>query len=91
MKQKNVQYKTVRPDSKGRISLGKVAENVSSYNVIQKDHYIILEPNVEIPAREKWLWDNKSALNTVKKGLKDAAEGRTKSLGDFSKYVDDED
>ena len=45
------QYKTVRPDAKGRITLGRIAEGVSSYIITQdKNNRIILEPQVEIPA-----------------------------------------
>lgn len=85
-------YKKVRPDAKGRIMLGaKVTEGVSSYTVIREQGRIILEPNIEIPAKEKWLWDNKSALNQVKKGLKDSAQGRVKSRGSFAKFADDEE
>ena len=78
----------VRPDSKGRISLGKIAEGISSYTVTRENGRIILEPNVEIPAKEKWLWENKTALKQVKSGLKDSASGGVKSRGDFTKFVD---
>jgi hypothetical protein len=83
--------KKVRPDSKGRIALGRVAENVSSYTVTYEADRIILEPNIEIPAKEKWLWDNKAAMQQVKKGLQDSAKGKTKSRGDFTQYADDEE
>jgi hypothetical protein len=43
----------------------------------------------EIPANEKWLWENKKALTQVRKGLKDSAAGRVKSRGSFAKFVDD--
>lgn len=82
----------VRPDAKGRIPLGRIAEGVSSYTVISDhDGRIILEPNVEIPAHEGWLWKNKAALNQVKKGLQDSAEGRVKSRGSFAEFVEDEE
>ena len=84
------EYK-VRPDSKGRITLGKIAEGVSSYTVIREKDRIILEPNIEIPAKEKWLFDNKKALRQVKKGLEDSASGNVKSRGNFAKYVDDKE
>ena len=78
----------VRPDAKGRITLGKLAEGVSSYRVKrQKDGKIILEPFMEIPAEERWLWDNKEALESVMKGIEDARAGRTVSLGSFKKYL----
>jgi hypothetical protein len=82
------QHKIVRPDAKGRVVLGELAKGVSSFSVREdKHHRIILEPNVEIPAREKWLFENKSALQSLKQGLKDAAAGRVSSLGSFAKYI----
>ena len=80
----------VRPDSKGRIPLGALAQGVSSFTITRDHDRIILEPNIEIPAKEKWLFDNKIALNRVKKGLEDSANGRVKSLGDFSKFIEEE-
>lgn len=78
----------VRPDSKGRITLGKLADGVSSYRVRrQADGKIVLEPFVEIPAEERWLWENKEALESVKKGIEDARAGRLVSLGSFKKYL----
>ena len=83
--------KTLKPDSKGRITLGALAHGVSSYLVTEtEDHKIILEPYVEIPAKEKWLFDNQHALNKVKKGLADAEAGRIIKKGSFAKYVDDD-
>ena len=76
----------VRPDSKGRITLGKLAEGVSSYRVTIASHgKIILEPFAEIPARERWLFENPEALRRVRKGLKEAERGQTVSLQSFSR------
>ena len=84
--------KIVRPDAKGRISLGYIAEGVSSYIVTIDSHdRIILEPRVEIPASEKWLFENKKALAQVKRGLQQSADGKVKSRGSFAKYIKDED
>ena len=81
----------VRPDSKGRIALGEFAKGVSSFIVLQgSDGSLHLEPQVEIPAREKWLFNNKSALTSVRKGIKEAQDGKIKSLGSFGKYATDE-
>ncbi len=78
----------LRPDAKGRITLGKLAEGVSSYRARrQKDGKIVLEPFVEIPAEERWLWENKEALAAVKRGIADAKAGRLVSLGSFAKYA----
>ncbi len=86
------QNRTVRPDSKGRITLGDFAKGVSSFRVHQeKDGRLILEPFREIPALEAWLYENPVALAKVRKGLKDAAEGKLSRRGDFSKFADADD
>lgn len=83
--------KKVKPDSKGRITLGKWAEGVSSFVIsIDKHHRIILEPYSEIPAREMWVYENKKVHNKLKRGIKDAAEGKITSRGSFAKYVKDD-
>lgn len=80
----------LRPDSKGRISLGKLAQGVSSFRAQRmKDGSIVLEPFTEIPAREKWLFDNPVALSAVKVGLDQAAAGKTRALGSFAQYTDE--
>ncbi len=83
--------KTVRPDSKGRITLGKLAKEYSGYTLKESaDGTILLEPLVELPAREAWLFKNKDALASVEKGLKQSAAGKTKSLGSFAKHLKDD-
>jgi hypothetical protein len=81
----------LRPDSKGRIALGELAKGVSSFHVSVEGDRIILEPYAEILAREKWLFEKPEALASVKRGLADAAAGRTKRRGSFAKHVDDSD
>jgi hypothetical protein len=67
----------LRPDSKGRVTLGKLAEGVSSYVARrQKDGKILLEPFVEIPADERWLHQNAEAMSSVRRGIADAKAGR---------------
>ena len=84
--------KKVKPDSKGRITLGRWASGVSSFAISRdKDNRIILEPYAEIPAREMWVYENKDVHEKLKRGIKDAAKSRTSSLGDFSKYAKDDD
>ncbi len=81
----------VRPDAKGRITLGHLTDGVSGYIVnTMQDHKIILTPYVEIPASEKWLFNNKQALKKVEQGLKDAAAGNVSEKGSFAKFVDDD-
>ena len=81
---------TVRPDSKGRITLGAYAKGVSSFRIRQeKGGRLILEPYAEIPAREAWLYNNETALAKVRKGLKDAKDGKVQPRADFRKYAAD--
>ncbi len=83
---------TLRPDSKGRITLGKLAEGVSSFRVHrQSDGKVVLEPFAEIPLRERWLYKNPEAMAMVEEGLRDSAAGRVSYAGDFSKYANDDD
>ena len=57
----------LRPDAKGRISLGEIAQNVSSYKMtIEENGKILLEPYFEIPLSEKWIFENKELLAKLK-------------------------
>ena len=73
-------------DSKKRISLTKLlpAGKISSVKAYKEDDRIILEPMVEIPAREVWLYENKAALEKVKKGL--SQKGKIKRVS-YAKYT----
>lgn len=78
----------VHPDSKGRVSLGQFAKGVSSFRVTSDaEGRIVLEPFVEIPARDRWLFGNAQALARVRRGLADSGAGRTVSLGSFAKHA----
>lgn len=46
---------------------------------------------MEIPAHEKWLFDNKIALKMIKAGLEEAKRGNLHSLGSFAKYLKEDD
>ena len=82
--------KHIKPDTKGRIYLGKLTEGVSGFAVtVDKHHRIILDPLVEIPASEKSLIENKEALKSVKQGIKDAKDDRLNDLGSFAEYLDE--
>ncbi len=82
----------VRPDAKGRITLGKLADGVSSFRVSeQPGGGFLLEPMVEIPAREKWLFENKAALASVRRGLAQSGKGEVRARGSFAKFADEKD
>ena len=73
-------------DSRKRVSLTKLLPegNISSVRAYKDDQRIILEPMVEIPAREAWLYKNKAALDKVRKGL---SQKGTIKRGSFAKYA----
>lgn len=83
---------TVRPDAKGRITLGALAKGVSSFRVHKEESgRVVLEPFVEIPERERWLYKNPEALEAVRQGLQDSVAGRIYDLGDFTQYANDDE
>lgn len=77
-----ISEKNLKLDAKKRITLGKLApEGVCSYDAELKENgIIILRPNVEIPAEELWLFQNKSVLESVKKGIEESAAGKASPL-----------
>jgi hypothetical protein len=52
---------------------------------------VVLDPQVSVPASEEWLYRNPRELASVRRGLADAAAGRTKSLGSFACYAAEDD
>lgn len=84
----------VRPDSRKRLALGRALDDLgdTSFDVYRDERgRIILDPRVSIPASEAWLFRNKKAIDSVRRGLADAAEGKTKSIGSFAEYADDDE
>jgi hypothetical protein len=84
----------VRPDRRRRVALGKALKDFedASFNVYQDERgRIVLDPQVSIPASEAWLYRNPAALESVRRGLEDLAAGRTKSLGSFARFADDDE
>jgi hypothetical protein len=45
---------------------------------------------VSIPDSEAWLYRNVETLATVRRGLRDAAAGRTEVLGSFARFAADD-
>jgi hypothetical protein len=79
---------TVRPDAKGRIALGKLAKNVSSFRVhVEADGRLVLEPFAEIPMRERWIYENPEISASIDRGITDVKAGRVISRGSFKKYL----
>lgn len=84
----------VRPDRRNRLALGRALKDLedATFNVYQDEQgRIVLDPQVSIPASEAWLYRNPKALASVRRGLAEAAAGKTKSLGSFARYADDDE
>lgn len=80
---------SVKVDSRNRVSLTKVSKNIASsfYAYEEENGRIILEPIMEIPAREAWLFkpENKDILDKIKRGLKQKTTGV--SRGSFAQHA----
>ena len=76
----------VKVDGKGRISLGKLAEGVSSFQIEKRASHLILTPLMEVPVHEAWLYKNPEALKSVVRGIKDSKAGLTQNLN--AKYLE---
>jgi hypothetical protein len=83
----------IRADSRKRLALGRALDDLddASFNVYRDEQgRIILDPQISIPASEAWLYRNQKALQSVRRGLSQAADGKTARAGSFAKYADDE-
>lgn len=83
----------VRPDTRRRVTLGRALEGLDpdAAFAVYRDELgrIILDPHVSIPAREAWLFRNPKALAMVRRGLQDAADGKTMTYRDAAALADD--
>jgi hypothetical protein len=68
-------------DDRNRLTLGEFMKGSKRVRLYMNERgELFLQPVVEVPASEVWLFQNKQAIESVKKGLKDAAEGRISKL-----------
>jgi len=68
-------------DERKRLTLGDLIKDFKRVRAYRNERVqLLIQPVVEIPASELWLFENKEALEGVKRGLKDVAEGRVSKL-----------
>lgn len=72
--------KTVRTDSRGRLSLGEYIQPDTYYLVREHGGVITLEKAVVLTHKE---------LEDLQQGLRESAAGETVELGSFAHYVKD--
>jgi len=82
----------VRLDERNRVVLGtKVKCLYDDYEVYEAaDGRLMLVPMVLIPAAEVWLHKNKSAVESVQRGLRQSAQGKTVRKPSLAKHAKDE-
>jgi len=90
------QTATVNMDNKYRICLTRLLskkerELFNSFRIYWEGAKIVLEPVIEIPEKDHWIYQDPKSLASLMKGIKDAEEGRVKDLGSFAKYAEDYD
>ena len=68
-------------DDRSRLTLGNLVGKSKRVQVLMNSRgEVLLRPMVEIPASEHWLFQNTTALESVKLGLKDVAQGKVTRL-----------
>ncbi len=83
-------------DSKNRITLsGKILKTLverMEFDAFQiflgKNGDILLRPVISVPSNEAWLYQNKKALASVQKGLKEAHEGKGTVVKDLDSFLE---
>lgn len=90
------QTRTVNMDDKQRVSLARILskeekENHYPFRIYREGAKIILEPVIEVPAKDHWIYENPDALASLMKGIKDAEDGKLYDLGSFAQYVTEDD
>ena len=51
---------------------------------------ILLTPQTSVPIHEVWLYRNKEALESVRRGLEQSAHGEVHEMGSFAQCANDE-
>lgn len=89
---RNTDFKLVsefaQPDAKKRLSLGEAIAGGTAFNVYKNVlGQIVLDPVKAVPASEMWLYENETALASVKQGLRESNEGKSVYRGSFAKHA----
>ena len=84
-------------DSKHRITLGGRLQKllmskmkIDSYQVfVGKEGDILLRPAVSVPSNEAWIYRNPEVIGRIRRGLKEAAEGKVEKADDLEDFLND--
>jgi hypothetical protein len=61
----------------------------TSFVTVNKLGQTVLDPRKTIPAHEAWIFEDKKILASIKRGLKQAAAGKTKRMGSFARHAEE--
>ena len=68
-------------DDRHRVTLGALLKDTRRVRIYQNTRgELLLQPVMEIPVSEVWLFQNQEALQAVQKGLEEAAKGQISRL-----------
>ena len=87
---------SVNMDTKQRVCLTRLLtkeerENFSTFRIYREGGKIVLEPVIEVPEKDHWIYRNPKALSSLMKGIKDFEEGKLQDLGSFAQYASEDD
>ncbi len=88
-------YQTKPLDSKHRITLGGRLAGLlgkrmkaEAYQIfVGRNGDILLRPAVSIPSNEAWIYQNPQVIGKLRKGLREAGEGKTERVDDLESYL----
>ena len=97
IKEKFMPVDTRPLDSKHRITLGGRLQRlmmrkikIDAYQIfVGKGGDILLRPAVSIPSSEAWVYNNPEVIGKVRKGLREAGEGKTEKVNDLEGFLND--
>ena len=81
-------------DAKGRITISNEwmpykNQTVRSFKIYSNgDGDLLLRPEVTIPAREAWIYQNPDVIKSIKKGIKELEEGKGDIVDDLDSYLE---
>jgi hypothetical protein len=68
-------------DERNRLTVGEILKGSKRIRLYRNDRgEVLLQPIAEIPASELWLFQNPEAINDVREGLREAAQGKVSRL-----------
>ena len=68
-------------DERNRLTVGEILKGAKRIRLYRNDSgEVLLQPIVEIPASELWLFQNPEAISDVREGLREASQGKVSLL-----------